>query len=116
MMTPEDLKRRAVVFGRIMAERDRQDATWGEQNHSDLRWMAIFVEEGLESVARAVNNTLGDGDLLGLEDELVQALAVGVAWLECRMRHRLGDEYATVDDMVREAIASLPARGPDGQG
>jgi hypothetical protein len=34
-----------MVFAAIRAERERQNATWGEQNHDAYTWLAILGEE-----------------------------------------------------------------------
>jgi NTP pyrophosphatase (non-canonical NTP hydrolase) len=63
-------------------ERDRQDAKWGVQDHTDEHWLVILTEE-IGEVARA----MFEGDDPGhLDDELTQSAAVIVAWLESRKR------------------------------
>jgi NTP pyrophosphatase (non-canonical NTP hydrolase) len=71
------------IFEKIAAERTRQDAKWGEQNHADPKWLAILVEE-VGEVAKAM---LEHNEAQG---ELVQCAAVLVAWLECRDRRQIG--------------------------
>jgi NTP pyrophosphatase (non-canonical NTP hydrolase) len=68
---------------RVLEERARQDAKWGEQNHSDLRWLPILSEE-VGEVAKYINE-----ETPGLvEAELVHVAAVAMAWLECIERNR----------------------------
>jgi len=67
----------------IADERDRQDTKWGEQNHSDERWLAILTEE----VGEASRDILEDKPD-SLEVELQQVAAVAVAWLESIRRRR----------------------------
>lgn len=88
------------VIGEVVAERLRQDAKWGEQNHPDgtgrdhathkeIRakrdcerafaagrgtWRHIFIEEAAE-VEGAKDEAL-------LRAELIQVAAVAVAWVE----------------------------------
>jgi hypothetical protein len=62
----------------VMEERARQDAKWGEQNHKDLYWLGILMEE-VGELAKAI---IEDKPLDGCK-ELVQVTAVGVAWLDC---------------------------------
>lgn len=88
------------VYVEIEAERLRQEAKWGEQNHPDgtgdvchqaeahyrrtradaaaqagtLTWKDIALEEVWEALA--------ERDPSKLRAELIQALAVGVAWVE----------------------------------
>ena len=59
----------------IQIERNAQDAKWGEQNHSDERWLAIALEE-LGEVAEA---TLENDDE-ALLNEIVQLAAVLQNW------------------------------------
>lgn len=104
------------VLQEVHAERTRQDAKWGQQNHPDgtapdgvakakevadaarkvcdymaankkLTWMHIFTEEVMEAFAET--------DELKLRTELIQSIAVGVAWVEAidrRRRVRAGGE------------------------
>ena len=89
----------ATVLDDIAAERRRQDAKWGEQNHPDgtgdgfaadatqarkecehaasigeLSWRHILLEEVAEAVAEA------DPD--DLRRELIQVAAVATAWAQ----------------------------------
>lgn len=67
----------------IEVEREKQDAKWGEQNHTDEWWLAILSEE-LGEVAQCILHDFFGGKAEGhLREELVQLVAVGVAWLEC---------------------------------
>ncbi|MEU5939389.1 hypothetical protein ABZ807_09380 [Micromonospora sp. NPDC047548] len=88
------------VLEEIRAERQRQDAKWGEQNHPDgtggpvmrreademrarcqflaglgaVDWRAILLEEAYEAMA--------EDDPVKLRAELLQVAAVAVAWVE----------------------------------
>ena len=93
---------RKAIYDEISAERDRQDAKFGEQNHPDgtdtdeisimiadqwrdmvnqrladgtVSWTDILFEEAHEAAAEA--------DPAKLRAEVVQIAAVAVAWLEC---------------------------------
>jgi NTP pyrophosphatase (non-canonical NTP hydrolase) len=82
-----------LIFERIVAERLRQDAKFGEPDihNSALLWLAVLTEE-VGEVAREVTATRpGDSHHTGanaeaLRRELTQAVAVGVAWLEALER------------------------------
>jgi len=65
----------------IREERIRQDKKWGVQNHADLRWLPILVEE-VGELAKALN----EGTMTG--GELTQVAAVALAWMECHERNR----------------------------
>lgn len=68
-----------VVLEAIKAERHNQLVKWGNQKHTDLGWLCIFMEEAGE-VAKAIL----EDDSVGMNKERIQAAAVLVAWLECR--------------------------------
>lgn len=70
-----------VAFVVIIAERQRQDAKWGEQNHDAGKWSLILSEE-LGEVAKSQL----EGNRANYLTELVQAAAVLMAWLECELR------------------------------
>lgn len=68
----------------VLAERARQDAKWGEQNHLDLTWLAILTEEVGEAAQEILTNQFGKvgnghGDL---REEAVHVAAVALAWIE----------------------------------
>lgn len=60
----------------VTAERAEQDAKWGQQDHDDFRWLAILSEEVGE-----LSKEMLEGGKHAVK-ELVQVIAVGVAWLE----------------------------------
>lgn len=94
------------VLGEIEAERERQDAKWGVQSHpngtgsedykrraEEMRvaceeafrigrgsWGNILLEEVFEAMAESSTTRL--------REELVQVVAVGVAWIEALDRER----------------------------
>jgi NTP pyrophosphatase (non-canonical NTP hydrolase) len=59
----------------IMEERKRQDDKWGEQNHPDLYWLGILMEEAGELAKDIIEGK-------NPKKELVQVAAVALAWLE----------------------------------
>lgn len=65
------------VIEKIIAERQRQDAKWGIQNHDPVVWLAILTEE-LGEAARAIL----ERDMTSCENEVVQIAAVAVAMVE----------------------------------
>lgn len=74
-------------------ERIQQDVKWGEQNHSNEKWLSILLEE-LGEAATAMNELDPVGErkypeiacIENLEIELVQVAAVSVAWIESLRR------------------------------
>jgi NTP pyrophosphatase (non-canonical NTP hydrolase) len=74
----KDLER----FLGIIAERKRQDDTWGVQDHPAPIWLAILTEE-VGEVAKIILCMHCQEELPEeLKDELTQVAAVAVAWLE----------------------------------
>ena len=61
----------------VMEERARQDEKWGVQTHDNLYWLGILMEEVGET-AKAIIEHKQDK----VYKELVQVVAVGLAWLE----------------------------------
>jgi NTP pyrophosphatase (non-canonical NTP hydrolase) len=69
------------VFGLIANELHRQDVKWGEQNHSDLKWLAILSEE-IGEVAKAIL----EKDTDNIDVEIIQSAAVLCQWYLARQR------------------------------
>lgn len=72
-----------AVYGEIVVERSKQDEKWGEQNHHDEWWLAILGEEFGECAQAVLHDRFGGKAYGTLRDELIQLVAVGVAWIEC---------------------------------
>jgi len=70
-------------FRPIVEERRRQDAKWGDQDHPDEWWYTILGEEYGEVAKAMLGVHFGYADV---RKELVQTIAVGIAWLECMDR------------------------------
>ncbi len=72
----------------IILERKRQDAKWGEQNHSPHVWLTILTEEVGEFAQATLAANFGTARLqpTALEDmrrEVIHIAAVAVAIAEC---------------------------------
>lgn len=67
----------------VLAERAKQDAKWGEQNHDPILWSAILGEECGEFAQAALHARFGGDKAQGLRDEAIQVAAVAVAIVEC---------------------------------
>lgn len=76
----------------IMEERARQDKKWGVQNHPNLYWLGILMEEVGEAAKALI-----EGKLDELYKELIQVSAVGLAWLECMKRRKEHPPCAACD-------------------
>jgi len=68
----------------LKQERDRQDARFGQQDHTPERWCVILGEEFGEVCRAVYDNTL---DPAHLRSELIQVAAVALAWLEATERN-----------------------------
>ena len=73
------------VLGEVAAERGRQDARWGPQNHHPLYWLGILAEE----VGEFAKDTIERGRLESARGELIQVAAVAVAAIESLDRNEL---------------------------
>lgn len=75
---------RENIYAEITAERDAQDAKWGNQHHSMPIWSAILTEECGEAAEGALRVEFhGEEDHLAhLREELVQVAAVAVHIIE----------------------------------
>lgn len=89
-----DIRTLMKVFGLIEDERNRQDAKWGEQNHTQQGWIGILGEEYGE-YCQAVNETYLDnatkkheGGYENILRELTHVAAVAVGAMECLMRNK----------------------------
>lgn len=76
------------ILQKIVEERQRQIAKWGDQQHHDTIWYLILQEE-LGEIAKEVLENDEDGTrFYSLSNELIQAAAVIVAWVEDMTRHK----------------------------
>ena len=78
-----------AVLDLIRTERMRQEKLWGEQNHPDLYWLGILMEEVGEVAKAVIEGWAWEKDR---DKELVQVAAVAVAWKEAIDRR--GDPHA----------------------
>lgn len=71
------------VLNEVAAERDRQDAKWGEQNHDLPVWITVLAEEIGEAAQEVLAARAGERPaMLRCRAELVQVAAVAVAAIE----------------------------------
>lgn len=71
------------ILDEIKAERQRQDAKWGEQNHSPTNWIPILGEEFGEACKAILEK-----DLNNYREELIQIAAVAVSMIESLERNK----------------------------
>lgn len=69
----------------VLAERVRQDARWGEQNHDPFTWNAILMEEVGEWQKEALTMRFNavKANALDMRVEAVRVAAVALAIVEC---------------------------------
>jgi len=72
----------------VLAERERQNAKWGEQNHEPCTWSAILTEEAGEFAEAALHATQGGAnEARNMRKEAIHCAAVAlqiVEWLDRR--------------------------------
>lgn len=96
-----------TVCSQVIAERARQDAKWGEQNHPDgtgggyRQREAIRLRHECDNAAELgtvtyahileeeVAEALAEEDPIALREELLQVAAVAVAWVEAIDRRNI---------------------------
>jgi NTP pyrophosphatase (non-canonical NTP hydrolase) len=91
---------RPTAISSVIAERARQDAKWGQQNHDPVYWLGILGEEFGE-LCQAINETVFDngpeerakGGYANMRAEAVQVAAVAVAFVEMLDRKYRKDEW-----------------------
>jgi NTP pyrophosphatase (non-canonical NTP hydrolase) len=68
-----------------LAERERQEAKWGEQNHDPALYLTILMEEVGELAQAALHTRYGGraGGVEHMREEAVQVAAVALAIVEC---------------------------------
>ena len=78
-----------AITTKILKERYSQDQKWGEQNHSDLKWISILGEEFGEVCKEVTEDNPATERIKSSSDcqrdlkkELIQTCAVCIAWLE----------------------------------
>lgn len=76
------------VLKEVLAERERQDRKWGQQNHDLARWGLILSEEVGEFSQAALEATVRGSSVRAAQarTELIQVAAVAVAIVECMDR------------------------------
>tara|TARA_R110000824_G_scaffold143310_1_gene310935 strand:+ start:1909 stop:2160 length:252 start_codon:yes stop_codon:yes gene_type:complete len=72
---------RAIVLEAILSERERQDASFGEQNHDDSWWNLLITQRQGE-----VAKELFSYSETKLFIELIQTCATYMSWAECVKR------------------------------
>ena len=80
----------AAAVSDIVAERRRQDAKWGEQNHDPFTYLAVLTEEVGELAQAALQCKFGGphGNRGEMYKEAVQVAAVAMAIVECLIRDK----------------------------
>jgi hypothetical protein len=95
-----------TVLEEVLAERVRQDARWGVQNHDPSVWLMILGEEVGEAVKAALEAWADDScyssypHLREYRRELLQVAAVAVAMAESVDRNELRREPETTAEQV----------------
>ena len=80
-MTVNNSSERALVLEAVLAERERQDASFGEQNHDDSWWNLLLTQKH----GKVTEEIFGYSDTQ-LFIEIVQTCATYFAWAEAIRR------------------------------
>ena len=72
------------VLEEIRKERERQHHIWGDQEHEDIWWLGILMEEVGELPQAILHDRFGGKAAGTVRKELIHVVAVGVQWLESR--------------------------------
>jgi len=99
------------ILANVDAERDRQEARWGEQNHHPFAWLTILAEEFGEAARAAL-----EGNMADYHKELVQVAAVACAACESIERnHTLqgGDDITRLQRENAELRAEVERLKPN---
>lgn len=73
----------STALSDVLAERARQDAKWGEQNHDPFTYLTVLAEEFGEFAQAALHTRFGGPAAAGLRTEAVHVAAVALAIVEC---------------------------------
>jgi NTP pyrophosphatase (non-canonical NTP hydrolase) len=112
---PRTLPRTALVAtDDVLAERQRQEAKWGEQNHDPFVYLAILHEESGELAQAALKARFEDqaeGARERMRAEAVQVAAVALAIVECldRGKWTWGGHALTGKASRAEAVRAVAA-------
>ena len=86
-------------------ERHRQHRKWGEQDHEDRDWRSIMGEEIGEVDKAMVEFRFNNGEESEIRKELIETIAVAIAWLEAMDRRDDGSStYRTVADTGKKLV------------
>lgn len=113
-------ERASSALDAVIAERARQEAKWGQQDHEPALWLGILMEE-VGELAQAINETVFDngaaerakGGYANMRAEAVQVAAVAVALVEALDRRYGGDEahYLVIGKYIGEPMGCCSEEG-----
>ena len=66
----------------VKAERERQFAKWGKQNHDLFTWLSSLMEEVGEAAQAALHSTFGGSHAGTFKIEMIHVAAVAVQIIE----------------------------------
>jgi|GEM_PF-1169025 len=93
----------------VLAERMRQNAKWGEQNHDPITWLAILTEEVGEFSEAALHLRFGGPKAAGLRAEAVQVAAVALQIVECIDRGKMPFRRTVLESALLISLKRLVA-------
>jgi NTP pyrophosphatase (non-canonical NTP hydrolase) len=98
------------ILDDVLAERDRQEAKWGEQNHDPFTYLTILMEELGELAEAALHARFGGPAADGLRNEAIQTAAVAVAIVECLDRGKWSWRDDVDNNGNDRRLADLPVQ------
>ena len=97
------------VLREVIAEREKQHAKWGEQNHAAFCWLAILHEESGEVAQACLHDVFGGKAQGTLRAELIQVAAVAVAFIESLDRAKYAPPVAPTEILALRHCSRFPA-------
>lgn len=101
------------IFKEIHAERLRQEAKWGQQNHHPMLWLPILGEEVGEANKAALETYFnykseGAEDYTDYRTELVQVAAVAIAMIESLDRGKWASQLNGFNTVLKQVSELKP--------
>lgn len=96
-----------------LLERERQDETFGEQNHDPAYWTVILTEQTGQVAQAICDMRWGGGDRYKVKHQVTQVVAVGLAMMECLERGTFADDITTAKPTDKRKLAKALGVGAE---
>ncbi len=91
----------------VTKEQMRQVDLWGTQDHDDEWYLPIMIEEVGEIAKAMVEHRFQGASIDDIRKELVEAVAVGMSWIECIDRRAMSEPERERKDNLDNWIEGL---------